>query len=132
MPTSTGHRRRAGALGWVPSSRFPLDVGHVMPDEGRLVIHCRQMKGRGVVVVGGPRHARVAIAQELSPVHAQDSSRILQLGLPRIEYICPYGHGTLREDDLRISGMSMAEWEPHSDDMWAELYASSGSDADRQ
>jgi hypothetical protein len=66
------------------------------------------------------------------PIGTGSWSSILQLGHPRIEYICPYGHGTLREDDRCISGRSTAEWEPHSDDMWAELYASSNSDADRQ
>ena len=49
---------------------------------------------------------------------------------PQIEYICPYGHGTLREDDLHISGMSAAEWTPHSDDIWAELTAP-GKESDR-
>ena len=51
--------------------------------------------------------------------------QMLLVGPPRIEYICLYGHGTLREDELRISGMSMAEWEPHSDNIWTELCASS-------
>ena len=57
-------------------------------------------------------------------------SRILLFGRPQIEYICPYGHGTLREDDLHISGMSAAEWTPHSDDIWAELTAP-GKESDR-
>jgi hypothetical protein len=68
-----------------------------------------------------------------APAHADCQgawSRILLFGRPQIEYICPYGHGTLREDDLHISGLSAAEWTPNSDDMWAELCAP-GKDSDR-
>ena len=36
-----------------------------------------------------------------------------------------------RAGTLRISGGSKAEWEPHSDDIWAELVAS-GKAADEQ
>ena len=71
---------------------------------------------------------RVCVRRLCMPIATGSWSRILQFGRPRIEYICPYGHGTLREDDFRISGMSKAEWEPHSDDMWAELCASGKQD----
>jgi hypothetical protein len=56
---------------------------------------------------------------------------MLQFGRPRIEYICPYGHGTLREDELQISGLENPEWTPHSDDMWEELYAASKETDDK-
>jgi hypothetical protein len=42
-------------------------------------------------------------------------------GPPRTEYICLYGHGTLRVPDLQITGFVQASWEEH-DDMWKELY----------
>jgi hypothetical protein len=70
---------------------------------------------------------RVCLRRLRMPIVTGSWSRILQFGRPRIEYICPYGHGTLREDELQISGMSMAEWEPHSDNIWTELCASSAS-----
>jgi hypothetical protein len=50
---------------------------------------------------------------------------MLQLGRPRIEYICAYGHGTLKEEELQISGLANPEWTAHSDDYWEELSASS-------
>lgn len=74
---------------------------------------------------------RVCLRRLRMPIATGSWSRILQLGQPRIEYICLYGHGTLREDEMRISGMSKSEWEPHSDDIWAEL-AGTGKDADRR
>jgi hypothetical protein len=74
---------------------------------------------------------RTCLCRLRMPILIGSWSHILQLGRPRIEYICPYGHGTLREDELQISGRSMPEWEPHSDDLWAELCAAGKDDADR-
>jgi hypothetical protein len=72
---------------------------------------------------------RVCLRRLRMPIETGSWSRILQFGRPRIEYICPYGHGTLREDEVQLSGGANAEWTPHSDDIWAELCAS-GKDAD--
>ena len=73
---------------------------------------------------------RVCLRRLRMPIATGSWSQILLFGRPQIEYICPYGHGTLREDDLHISGMSAAEWTPHSDDIWAELTVS-GKESDR-
>ena len=51
---------------------------------------------------------RVCLRRLRMPIATGSWSRILQFGRPRIEYICPYGHGTLSEDDLHISGLSGA------------------------
>jgi hypothetical protein len=74
---------------------------------------------------------RVCLRRLRMPIETGSWSRILQFGRPRIEYICPYGHGTLKEDELQISGRSNAEWTPHSDDIWAEL-VSAGKDPDER
>jgi hypothetical protein len=42
------------------------------------------------------------------------------MGGPQTEYICPYGHGTLKVDELQLTGHSEPDWQPH-DDMWKEL-----------
>src|SRR5436190_6006884 len=68
---------------------------------------------------------RVCLRRLRMPVETGSWSRMLQFGRPRIEYICPYGHGTLSEDELQISGLENPEWTPHSDDIWQELCASS-------
>ncbi len=73
---------------------------------------------------------RVCLRRLRMPVETGSWSSILQFGRPRMEYICPYGHGTLREDELHISGLSAAEWTANSDDIWAELCAP-GKDSDR-
>ena len=43
-------------------------------------------------------------------------------GAPRTEYICPYGHGTLKVAELQITGRQQPDWQPH-DDIWKELYS---------
>jgi hypothetical protein len=42
------------------------------------------------------------------------------MGRPRTDYICAYGHGTLRVPDLGIGGPEQGQWEPIGD-MWREL-----------
>jgi hypothetical protein len=70
------------------------------------------------LVVWNQRYrCRVCLRRLRMPVARGSWSRILLFGRPHIEYICPYGHGSLRENDLHISGLSAAEWTPNSDDM---------------
>ena len=66
---------------------------------------------------------RVCLRRLRMPVETGSWSRMLQFGRPRIEYICPYGHGTLKKDELQILGLETTEWTPHSDDIWDELCA---------
>ena len=73
---------------------------------------------------------RVCLRKLRMPIETGSWSRMLMFGRPRIEYICPYGHGTLKEDELQISGLENPEWTPHSDDIWDELYASSKEHSD--
>src|SRR5579872_3419019 len=75
---------------------------------------------------------RVCLRRLRMPIETGSWGRMLQLGRPRIEYICPYGHGTLKEEELQISGLSNPEWTPHSDDIWNELTAASKDAGDQQ
>jgi hypothetical protein len=65
---------------------------------------------------------RVCLRRLRMPIGAGSYSRMLQLGKPRIEYICLYGHGTLVKQEVQISGMENPEWTPHGE-MWSELFA---------
>jgi hypothetical protein len=124
-----------GLLGFI-SGLFPPDKEPLAPlGKGTKYLLCDlALMGWFLLAVGAlylivwdqRYRCRTCLRRLRMPIEIGSWSRILQLGRPRIEYICPYGHGTLREDELQISGRSMAEWEPHSDDMWAELY---GADA---
>jgi hypothetical protein len=69
------------------------------------------------------RRCRVCLRQLRMPIETGSRSYMLQLGQPSIESICPYGHGTLKEDELQMTGRATPEWTPHSDDIWDELCA---------
>ena len=73
---------------------------------------------------------RVCLRRLRMPVETGSWGGMLLLGRPRIEYICPYGHGTLKMDELQISGLANPEWNPHGE-IWDELCASA-RDADRE
>jgi hypothetical protein len=77
------------------------------------------------------RRCRTCLRRLRMPVQIGSWSRMLLLGRPRIEYICPYGHGTLIEEELQISGRTNAEWTPQSGDMWEELCSSVREDDDK-
>ena len=77
------------------------------------------------------RRCRVCLRRLRMPVETGSWGSMLLSGRPRIEYICPYGHGTLKEDELRISGIRMPEWTAHHGGLWEELRASS-KESDKQ
>jgi hypothetical protein len=102
--------------------RFGYDLGFTLAVLAWFLL----CSGTFYVIIWDQRYrCRVCLRHLRMPVETGSWSRMLQFGRPRIEYICPYGHGTLKEDELQISGLANAEWTPHSEDMWEELCASS-------
>jgi hypothetical protein len=101
--------------------RFGYDLSYTMA----VLIWFLCCTGTLYMIVWDQRYrCRVCLRRLRMPIETGSWSRMLQFGRPRIEYICPYGHGTLKEDELQISGLANPEWTPHSDDMWEELCAS--------
>jgi len=84
------------------------------------------------VIIRDQRYrCRVCLRRLRMPIETGSWGQMLQLGRPRIEYICPYGHGTLKAEELQISGLANPEWTPHSDDIWDELQAASKEPGER-
>jgi hypothetical protein len=78
------------------------------------------------VIVWDQRHrCRVCLRRLRMPVQTGSWGRMLQFGRPRIEYMCPYGHGTLTQEELQISGLETPEWNPQSENLWEDLCAAS-------
>jgi hypothetical protein len=67
---------------------------------------------------------RTCLRRLRMPIETGSWGYMLQLGRPRIEYICPYGHGKLNVEELQITGDVPPEWTEHGD-IWSELFASS-------
>ena len=58
------------------------------------------------------------------PIETGSWGHMLRLGRPQLECICPYGHGKLNVEEVRISGTVTPAWTEHGD-MWAGLFTSS-------
>jgi hypothetical protein len=122
-----------GGLMKLVSRSFPPDKDPLAPlNDGMRFLLCDLVlmlcfllfAGALYLIVRDQRYrCRVCLRRLRMPITTGSWSGILQFGSPRIEYICTYGHGTLSEDELHISGLSGAEWTPHSDDIWTELCA---------
>jgi hypothetical protein len=63
---------------------------------------------------------RTCLRRLRMPVSAGSWPNMLLFGQPRTEYICLYGHGTLKVPEVRITTTS-SDWEQHGDDIWKEL-----------
>jgi len=62
---------------------------------------------------------RTCLRKLRMPILTGNWTQIL-FGRPRTEYICPFGHGTLKVDEVQITGHQAPDWQPH-EDMWKEL-----------
>jgi hypothetical protein len=77
------------------------------------------------LILWDQRHrCRVCLRRLRMPVATGSWSSMLQLGRPRIEYICPYGHGTLRQEEVQILGPEAPQWD-QTPDLWQDLCAAS-------
>jgi hypothetical protein len=54
------------------------------------------------------------------PIAVGSWASMLRFGRPHMEYICPFGHGTLKVPELQITGKEPVAWDEH-EDMWREL-----------
>ena len=115
-------------LNWMyPVPDHPKDLGDAMPE----LLHTLAMLFCFLICTGvlyviawdQRRRCRVCLRKLRMPIVTGSRGFSMLLGRPRIEFICPYGHGTLREDEQ--SGLAAAEWTPHSDNVWDELCAPS-------
>jgi len=123
-----------GLLGWIVR-QFPAasDPPEPLVDGGQILLYNLAVLGwfllcAGIlyIIVRDQRYrCRICLRRLRMPVETDSWGRMLQFGRPRIEYICPYGHGTLKQDELQITGLENPQWTPHSDDMWDELCAAS-------
>lgn len=63
---------------------------------------------------------RTCLRRLRMPVAAGSWPNMFLSGQPRMEYICIYGHGTLKVPEVELTGAKSPNWRSH-DDMWKEL-----------
>ncbi|MEX2263990.1 MAG: hypothetical protein WD696_18705 [Bryobacteraceae bacterium] len=105
--------------------RFAADFGFTMAVGAWFLVVC----GLLYLAVWDQRYrCRVCVRRLRMPIETGSWSRMLQLGRPRIEYICTYGHGKLNVEEVQILGVESPEWTPQQGDLWEELCASGKGD----
>jgi hypothetical protein len=78
------------------------------------------------VILDQRYRCRTCLRRLRMPIATGSWTHVL-LAPPRTEYICPYGHGTLKVPELQIGGAHSPDWQPH-EDMWKELFSVKESD----
>ena len=73
-----------------------------------------------LIILDQRYRCRTCLRRLRMPVAAGSWPNTFLIGQPRTEYICLYGHGTLKVPDLKITESASA-WESHGDDIWKEL-----------
>src|SRR5437879_3309050 len=63
---------------------------------------------------------RTCLRRLRMPVAAGSWPNMFLKGQPRMEYICIYGHGTLKVPEVELTGAKTSDWQSH-DDIWKEL-----------
>ena len=99
-------------------SRYPQDLAWTS------AIFCLFLLGVGLVylvVWDQQTRCRTCLRHLRMPLAKGSWSKAILLNPPELESICPYGHGTLTESEVHITGHKPAEWTAHDDDIWKEL-----------
>lgn len=79
--------------------------------------------GTFYLVVWDQRYrCRTCLRKLRMPITAGSWPNMFLKGQPRMEYICIYGHGTLKVPEVELTGPKTPDWQPH-EDMWRELEA---------
>ncbi|MEZ5398036.1 MAG: hypothetical protein R2729_00120 [Bryobacteraceae bacterium] len=73
-----------------------------------------------LVILDQRYRCRTCLRRLRMPLSKGSWNELVLMGPPRTEYICPFGHGTLRVPDLRLETNEPLDWHP-IDDMWKEL-----------
>ena len=80
--------------------------------------------GAGLVwlsVLDQRHRCRVCLRRLRMPVLRGRWSAAALFSPPETESICPYGHGTLVEPEVHLTGKETTAWRRHADDIWREL-----------
>ena len=96
---------------------FATDLGYTFA----AMAFCLLATGLVYLAVLDQRYrCRTCLRRLRMPVSHGSWNQLL-MGRPRTEYICPFGHGTLRVPEMHLASPEVIDWRP-IDDMWKELY----------
>ena len=102
---------------YVRQPRFPYDLPSTLALGAFFLLCCGAVY---LCVLDQRYRCRKCLRKLRMPIETGSWGAMLELGRPRIEYICPFGHGTLKVSEVQITGLESGDWK-ESEDMWAEL-----------
>jgi hypothetical protein len=73
-----------------------------------------------LIVLDQRYRCRTCLRRLRMPVNSGAWDKMLRIGTPQVEYICPFGHGTLNVKLVHFNGGEKPGWREH-DDIWREL-----------
>lgn len=71
---------------------------------------------------------RTCLRRLRMPVNSGAWDKMLRIGTPQVEYICPFGHGTLNVKLVHFNGHEGDDWRQHDDNIWRELESLAAGD----
>jgi hypothetical protein len=112
------------AIGPYQLGRFGQDL----PWTTAIFVFCLLGVGLTFLAVLDQRYrCRTCLRRLRMPVATGSWDAMLQFGRPKMEYICPFGHGTLDVHELQFAGRKGDDWRKNDDDIWRELESLSRS-----
>lgn len=73
-----------------------------------------------LIILDQRYRCRTCLTRLRMPVLSGAWDKMLRIGTPQVEYICPFGHGTLNIKLVHFTGSQKPDWREH-EDMWREL-----------
>lgn len=64
---------------------------------------------------------RTCLRKLRMPVATGSWDKAILFSQPKMEWICPYGHGTMNVPQVQLLGHENNEWAEHDEDIWKEL-----------
>lgn len=127
---SAAERARRAADEKARKDVAPLEhAGAYLAINTALMVWFLLAAGTFYLIVRDQRYrCRVCLRRLRMPVETGSRSFMLQLGRPRVEYICPYGHGTLKQEEYETSELENPQWTGSKGNLWEDLYAASGKE----
>lgn len=94
---------------------------HDLPYTAAMMAYSLLCVGLVWLVIWDQRYrCRTCLRHLRMPVASGSWPNMFLIGRPRMEYICVYGHGTLKVPEEQIAGSARPDWKPN-DDIWREL-----------
>ncbi|MBI5280503.1 MAG: hypothetical protein HY858_02385 [Candidatus Solibacter usitatus] len=98
-------------------SRFPQDLGWTSALLGFWLL---SVGAAYLIVWDQRRRCRTCLRRLRMPVERGSWGLATLLNPPRLESICPYGHGTMESPEVHVTGAAPPQWHSHGN-MWREL-----------